>query len=182
MRLLPIACVVALLSSGSAFAVEDDLTGLAVNLPKTFVVEKALPPLDYLVSFGVKNASGNPVALKGETYLCQASFMPDPANAEFTQEQLNTAVASEQWRDHMKTLLSQDVDVGEITPFELGGIVGQEFIVTSRLKQDADARAVMSFLETPKGRSLISCVTEADTLDTNLDIFRTIRDGVIPPA
>ena len=182
MRLVSAACFVALALSGPVFAFEDELTGLAINLPDTFIVEDALPPLDYLISFGVKNATGAPAAFEGEAHLCSVSFLPDSANAEFTQEQLNTAVQSDKWRDFMQNMLSQDADVGEITKFDLNGISGQEFMVTSREKRDRDARAVMSFLETPKGRTLVSCVTDAETLDQHLEIFRTIRDGVTPPA
>lgn len=172
--------LVAAVLTTPAFAAED-ATGLAVNLPDTFVVEPTSSPPPYNVTFGVKTASGDPAPLQGEKYLCQVSFQDVPANAGLTMEKINEQIGSPGWiamaRDGMSSIFEPISDAA----FELHGYKGHEFIGQPKQKNAEHVRLVLSMVETAKGRTAISCVTDADRLDAVLPAFHTIRDAVTPP-
>ncbi|PXA92910.1 hypothetical protein DMC47_23290 [Nostoc sp. 3335mG] len=165
-----------------ALAAEDAATGLAVNLPDTFAVEAAPSPPPYDVTFGVSATTGEPAPLAGETYLCQVSFDAVPGNAGLTMDEINARIGTPQWiamaREGMASILAIEADAG----FELGGYKGHEFIGKPTQKGGENVRLVLSTLETARGRTAISCVTSAERLEAMLRVFRTVRDGVTPPA
>jgi hypothetical protein len=99
MRFLPIACFALITFAGPALAIEEKVSGLAVNLPDTFIVEKALPPAYFAISFGVKFASGTPAPYDGEAHLCSVNFAPIPEYATLNKSQINAVVESGEWLD-----------------------------------------------------------------------------------
>ena len=163
------------------FAAED-ATGLAVNLPDTFTVEAAPSPPPYSVTFGVKATSGEPAPLEGETYVCQVSFQAVAGNAELTMETINAQIGTPAWVAMAKEGMASIFDFVSDSSFELAGYKGHEFIGTPKQKGAENVRLVLSTLETAKGRTAISCVTDAERLDEALPTFHTIRDGVTPPT
>ena len=179
MRLVPILL---LLLATPVLAVEDTETGLGVNLPDTFVVEAAESPPPYNVTFGVKSAANDPAPLTGEKYLCQVSFQSVPANAGLTLEKINEQIGSPGWIAMAKDGMSSIFDFVSDASFELDGYKGHEFIGKPKQKNAEHVRLVLSMVETAKGRTAISCVTDADRLDAVLPAFHTIRDGVTPPV
>lgn len=178
MRLLPIACLAML--SVPALAAED-ASGLAVNLPDTFVVAAETSPPPYDVTFGVKSAADDPAPLEGEKYLCQVSFQNVPANAGLSVEEINAQIGSPAWLAMAKDGMSQIFDFVADSAFELDGYNGHEFIGKPKQKGAEHVRLVLSMVETARGRTAISCVTDADRLESVLPVFHTIRDGVTPP-
>lgn len=182
MRFASSLVLVAAILATPAFAAEDAETGLAVNLPETFVVEAAESPPPYNVTFGVKSASDEPAPLTGEKYLCQVSFQDVPANADLTIEKINEQIGSPSWVAMAKDGMSSIFDFVSDASFELDGYKGHEFIGKPKQKNAEHVRLVLSMVETAKGRTAISCVTDADRLDAVLPAFHTIRDGVTPPV
>ena len=181
MRLLPAASLALLVFAGPAFAAED-ASGLAVNLPDTFTVEAAPSPPPYSVTFGVKATSGEPAPLQGETYLCQVSFQSVPGNAGLTVEKINAQIGTPAWVAMAKEGMASIFDFVSDSSFELAGYKGHEFIGMPKQKGAENVRLVLSMVETAKGRTAISCVTDADGLEGALPTFHTIRDGVTPPT
>ena len=180
MRLSTILLV--LVATMPAFAAEDADSGLAVNLPDTFVVEAAASPPPYSVTFGVRSASGDPAPLTGEKYLCQVSFQAVPGNAGLSVEKINEQIGSPSWVALAKEGMAPIFDFVSDSSFELGGYKGHEFIGTPKQKGAEKVRLVLSMVETAKGRTAVSCVTDADTLDGILPTFHSIRDGVTLPV
>lgn len=182
MRLLPVVSIALFALAGPAFAIEDEATGLAVNLPDTFTVEAAPSPPPYSVTFGVKSASGEPAPLEGETYVCQVSFQAVAGNAGLTMETINAQIGTPAWVAMAKEGMASIFDFVSDSSFELAGYKGHEFIGTPKQKGAENVRLVLSTLETAKGRTAISCVTDAERLQEALPTFHTIRDGVTPPT
>ena len=180
MRFASSLVLVAAIFVTPAFAAEDAETGLAVTLPDTFVVEAAESPPPYNVTFGVKSASDEPATLEGEKYLCQVSFQSVPGNEGLTLEKINEQIGSPSWVAMAKDGMSSIFDFVSDSSFELDGYKGHEFI--GKPKQAENVRLVLSMVETAKGRTAISCVTDADRLDAVLPAFHTIRDSVTPPV
>lgn len=181
MRFPPALVLVAAVLAAPAFAAEDATTGLGVNLPDTFVVEASTSPPPYNVTFGVKTASGDPAPLEGEKYLCQVSFQDVPANAGLSMEKINEQIGSPGWIAMAKDGMSSIFDFVSDASFELDGYKGHEFIGMPKQKNAEHVRLVLSMVETAKGRTAISCVTDADGLEAVLPTFHAIRDGVTPP-
>ena len=182
MRFASSLVLVAAILAAPAFAAEDAETGLAVTLPDTFVVEAVESPPPYNVTFGVKSASDDPAPLTGEKYLCQVSFQSVPGNADLTEEKINEQIGSPSWVAMAKEGMASIFDFVSDSSFELDGYKGHEFIGKPKQKNAEHVRLVLSMVETAKGRTAISCVTDADRLDAVLPTFHTIRDGVTPPV
>lgn len=182
MRLVCSLVLVAASLAAPALAVEDAETGLTVTLPDSFLVEAAPSPPPYNVTFGVKAASEEPSTLAGEKYLCQVSFQSVPANAGLTLEKINEQIGSPGWIAMAKDGMSSILEFVSDSSFELNGYRGHEFIGQPKQKNAEHVRLVLSMVETAKGRTAISCVTDADRLDAVLPTFHTIRDGVTPPV
>lgn len=183
MRFLPLLSLAALACAAPAFAAEDAATGLAVTLPEAdFVVETipAQPP--YTANFGVKAGANGPAPFEGEAYLCQVSFAPAPQNADLSQDEINEMITSPEWLEVAKQSMSQVFDFESDTGFKLADYRGHEFVAVPRQEGAEDVRLVLSMLETAQGRTALSCVAHADQLESMLTTFRTIRDGVTPPA
>ncbi|HWV21149.1 MAG TPA: hypothetical protein VN036_08980 [Devosia sp.] len=182
MRFASSLVLAAVLLAAPALAGEDAETGLAVTLPDAFVVEAAPSPPPYNVTFGVKSASDDPATLTGEKYLCQVSFQSVPANAGLTRERINEQIGSPGWIAMAKDGMSSIFDFVSDSSFKLDGYKGHEFIGMPKQKNAEHVRLVLSMVETAKGRTAVSCVTDAERLDAVLPTFHTIRDGVTPPA
>ena len=182
MRLLSFALLVNLTLAPVALAQEDAATGLAINLPDDFIVEAVPPAAPYTANFGVKSASGTPANFEGEAWLCQVSFAPAPQNADLSQDEINEMVTSPEWLQLAKDSMAPVFNFEDDSGFELAGFNGHEFIAVPKQAGAEQVRLVLSMLETSKGRTAISCVAHADTLEAALPVFRTIRDAVAPPA
>jgi hypothetical protein len=182
MRFSPVLLLLAAAFTSPVLAAEDAASGLAVNLPDPLVVEATTSPPPYHVTFGVKTASGDPAPLTGEAYLCQVSFQSVPGNAGLTMEKINSQIGSPEWVAMAKDGMSSIFDFLSDSSFELAGYKGHEFVGKPKQKGADNVRLVLSMVETAKGRTAVSCVTDADRLDAAMPTFHTIRDGVTPPA
>ena len=182
MRFLSALSLVSLALVAPAFAAEDKASGLAVELSDEFVVEPTQGDGTFTANFGIKSASDTPANFEGEDYLCQVSFSPAPENAALSKEEINDMVATPDWVNLAKETMSVMFDFTEDSAFTLGDINGHEFIATPKAEGAENVRLVLSMLETTKGRTAISCVADEANLDEVLPAFRTIRDGVTPPA
>jgi hypothetical protein len=166
-----------------AFALEDPDTGLKVELPSGFTVEMSSQQSpEYEAQIGVKTVSGEPPIAGTGDYLCEAGFASAPQNAGLTQAQINAALSKPGWSEMAQNTMSAVFTFTRTERFELAGATGYEFVATPRLGPDAEnVRVVLFMLETPRGRTVLSCATFADKLKGALPVFRTIRDGVTPP-
>lgn len=165
-----------------ALAVEDAATGLAVSLPSAdFTVEPSSLRGGYAASFGVNAVSGKP-SLVGGQYLCDVGFEPNPQSAEISQSDINTEVEKPEWADMIAESMAVFFKFIDRQSFSLAGASGVEFIAIPNARDGETIRIVVSMLETPHGRTTVSCATSTDQLEEALPIFRAIRAGVTPPA
>lgn len=165
-----------------AFAMEDEATGLAVELPEAeFTIEPSALTGQYTANFGVNTVSGEP-SLIGGKYLCEVGFQPGPKNAGLSQDEINASVEAPEWVTMAQGTMSSIFDFDGAEQFELAGATGYQFIAIPKQAGAQDVRVVLTMIETPKGRTAISCATNAQQLDKALPVFRAIRQGVTPPA
>lgn len=162
-------------------AVEDAATGLKVDLPGDFAIE-ASQRSNYQALFGVSPLSGQPSSA-GSPYLCEVGFQAAPSNQGMTQDQINKAMSEPSWSQMAQAGLEPAFTINSEQDFALNGVGGLEFIATPKAGPEAlNVRVFLSFMETPKGRTVVSCATTAPEIDGALPVFRAIRQGVTPPA
>lgn len=165
-----------------ALALEDTATGLAVSLPAgEFNVEPSSLRGGYAASFGVNAVSGKPTLVGGQ-YLCDVGFEPNPQSAAISQSELNTEVEKPEWADMIAQSMAVFFKFIDRQSFTLAGASGVEFIAIPNAPDGETIRIVVSMLETPQGRTTVSCATSTDQLEEALPVFRAIRAGVTPPA
>lgn len=165
-----------------AIAAEDKATGLVVELPEAeFIIEPSTLTGQYTANFGVNTVSGEP-SLIGGKYLCEVGFQPGPQNADLTQDEINATLAAPEWVAMAQGRMSSIFEFDGTEQFELAGATGYQFIAIPKQAGAEDVRVVLTMIETPKGRTAISCATNEQQLDQALPVFRTIRQGVTPPA
>lgn len=165
-----------------AHALDDAATGLAVTLPPAdFTIEPSAQPGGYAASFGINTVSGKP-ALVGGQYLCDVGFEPNPQSAAFSQDVINAEVEKPEWADMIASSMGTFFRFVDRQSFTLAGASGVEFTAIPKAPGGEALRIVLSLLETPHGRTTVSCATSLDQFDDALPVFRAIRAGVTPPA
>lgn len=178
------ALAVTVLCAHPAFAVEDSATGLKVELSDDFIVEVAPFPVtpQYDVLIGVNAASGQPPIVGNSDYLCGVAFVTAPQNAKLSQAEINAMIDTPEWGMQARAAMEALMTFSTTEPFQLGDATGAEFVATPKIGPDHDnVRLVLSLVETPKGRTVVTCTATASTLKKAMPVFRTIRDGVTPP-
>jgi len=117
---------------------------------------------------------------------CQVAFTPLPQNAGYTQDQLNSVMASSTWLDLARATLTVNYNVINTAPFVHGDIHG--VTVIGDLKQRAgipprsqDVRTQFFILETPKGRTTTVCVGEKANFNARRSEFEAVAHGVTLP-
>nr|WP_314257742.1 hypothetical protein [uncultured Devosia sp.] len=178
------ALVTCALLTAPAQAYEHAATGFGVDLPEEFVVDPDIPQQDdYDIVVGINPVSGNPAPADTNPHVCQAGFQGSDGNAGMTQKQINVMAAkNNDWTRQIVAAFSQVMDIGAYENFTLSGIVGIQLITTPKFGPDAaNNRIVLSFMETPKGRTMLVCTATRDNIWAALPVFKTIRGGITPP-
>jgi hypothetical protein len=177
------AFMAAICISLPAHGMEDPVSGLKINLGSGFVIKRdsAKDPV-YDVLFGIDPASGQPPPVGTSSYLCGVTFRSDPQNVGFTQPQINAIILDEKWSVQARRSLSASIELETASAFEIDDISGVEFIGVPKTGPDhANVRLMMSMLETPKGRTTVTCATTKASFNDVMPMFHRIRDAISPP-
>lgn len=180
---LPSVFIAAICMSLPAHGVEDPASGLKINLSSDFVVKRdsTKDPV-YDVLFGIDPASGLPPPVGTSNYLCGVTFRAAPQNAGFTQAHINEMITGQEWNVQARRSLSANIVLETANAFHIDGITGVEFTGIPKAGPDHEnVRLMMSMLETPRGRTTITCATTRANFDSVVPMFHTIRNGVSPP-
>lgn len=177
------AFMVAICVSFPAYGMEDQVTGLKIDLSSDFIVKlDSTKNPTYDVLFGIDPASGQPPHVGTSKYLCGVTFRAAPQNAGFTQDQINEMIRGEEWNLQARKTLSTNLTLETANAFHIDGINGVEFTGIPKVGPDHEnVRLMMSMLETPKGRTTVVCTATKASFDGVMPMFHTIRDGVSPP-
>lgn len=163
----------------------DPATGLSVDPPAGYTASRLVPPPPTTANFAVQLRQNSNVG-------CQLAFNPTPANARFTQEELNAEAGRTAWRDNAIRMLSGTYAIDHSEGFRHAGIEG--FLAEGMLRPRegippdvlASVRTLFVFLETPNGRTFALCVGEARDFATRradfIGIVRTTTPDTRQPA
>lgn len=172
--------VMVLAGCSQTHSLSDAASGLAVSVEGDYVIENWPLQQPYTAMIAIKGRNGHPF-IAGETAapICIAAFLPLPENASTTQAEINASVS--EWVAQVQEMMAQAVRFEANEPFEFKGLAGQKFIATPLGPFSAKMRIVLYVMETPKGRTLVNCSANAETLAKAMPTYDLIRDGVTPP-
>lgn len=172
--------VIALAGCSQTHSLSDAATGLTVSVEGDYVVENWPLQPPYTAMIAIKGRSGHPF-IAGETVapICIAAFLPLSENTSATQVEINAAVS--EWIARVEETMAQAVRVETREPFEFKGLAGQKLVATPLGTFTAKTRIVLYVMETPRGRTVVNCSANAETLAKAMPTYDLIRDGVTPP-
>lgn len=159
--------------------VTEPTTGLAVQPPPGYgaAVMAAQPP--NIAAIVIRRPQDRDTG-------CQVAFRPAPANAPFSQAELNTAIASRTWRDELTRTLSTFYSIEHTEAFQHDGLEG--FLLEGMVRigpatpsRAKDVRTLFAIMETPRGRTSVVCVGErADFAARRIEFLAVVRATTAP--
>lgn len=160
-------------------SLDDAATGLKVTVDGDYLVEAWDLQQPYTAMIAVSGRNGHPF-VPGETApICIVAFQPLPDNAGTTQAQINANVP--QWGKAVEAELAPALRFEAQETFEQNGLIGYQMITSPKGATSAKMRIVLSVLETPKGRTVVNCSGDAQTLTQAMPTYNLIRAGVTAP-
>ena len=112
--------------------------------------------------------------------LCRVGFTYRFDRSPLTQNELNNVEAGDFMIDAYRRLPVPRMKVLAAMPFIHGDIVGSELVATS--KYAPGLTMLVSTMQTPKGRTIVSCSASHAEFNASRSIFEMIRAGVAPPS
>jgi hypothetical protein len=153
---------------------------LSIDPPAPFVVTR--DRADTVTVMTLRSSTGKPAAVQEDGSLCQLMFAEDPEDTGKTQQQLNARASEQPWQQSLLDRLRAGMEVDHGQPFDLLGIRGTEFQgIRHAVGGEPKAGIYLTMLDTPKGRTVLTCATPADGFKDALATFRSIRDAIRPP-
>jgi len=170
-------CILAILTA-PVMALEDRTTGLKVELTEDFTVE-AIPRIAMFEAvIGVNLASGETFGGNAKN-LCEVTFDKQPGWVAFDQKRFNDKLGATDYPLVFARQVSSVFKVLRSERFELRGIVGHEFIMA--LNDNPTLISVNNVMETPEGKTAVTCIASSQDLERALPVFREVLSGVTPP-
>jgi hypothetical protein len=150
----------------------DATTGLGVRIPDGYSYEGISPSSDYAIAIQITRIDGR--GLK-----CAVGFINAPKRSTFPQGDINAAMASEDRQQFLAAAVSASFDIEEQSIISVNGVSGTQF--TIHAKGASDAKGHLVILETPPGRTSISCEWPANDPVASA-AFLEIRDNLTLPG
>lgn len=164
-----------------ATGMRDEATGLAVAPPAPFVTSRGgMASQDAVIN--IVSTTGVPPSGNSNGVLCGVAFKAAPANAELTQDQINTLVSASEWMAGAKVKMSAVFEFTSERLVELAGVTGAEFWARPKMgPRSAETSIYLAMFETPKGRTTMSCATLLAKTDEAKPHFAAIRNSITLP-
>jgi hypothetical protein len=159
----------------------DPSSGLGLAVPAPFTVEP-VTRRQFDVGFGVKSSTGTPPSVGTDPFICQGGFKAASQNAGLTREEINAFIAKPEWRNVVRATIELAFTITAERSFTLAGFRGIELQARPKMGPGADdVRALMSIVETSKGRTTLICLTNRQSFARALPQFRAVRAGLTIP-
>ncbi len=179
LRITTILATLLLAGTAQAAPLRDGATGLAVDPPAGYAARAEAPDRQHAARLSVKR----PTDTEGG---CELAFAPAPANARFSQAQINEMIGGTAWQDAAKAALAPVYDVSDLRITEFGPLRGMELQADFKPRRELPQRArqlrsYFAILETPRGRTTLVCVADRGEFAARLAEFSAIARGTTPP-
>lgn len=176
------AAVIALAAApATAQSITLDQLGFGVNPPAGYAVEPMTPNAGFDLQYGVRDTTGGgPKLSPGDVYTCMVGFMYQPTYAQHSQQAINDNLTGA--KEITRTRMAETFDLKGFETFRQGDVEGIEVLGVPRAEQFKGVALVMiSIMENPVGRAVVSCPGMVEEIDTAPAVFRAIRATVSMP-
>jgi hypothetical protein len=181
-----VALLVVGLSFPAAASFRDPATGFGIAPPAPFVTEPTTHRT-FDIAVGLRSTTNLPPSVGrspdgSQPFICQAGFKAAAQNNDLTKADINALMAKSEWRKVIRSTLELAFQIDGERAFTLQGYRGIE--LRGRPKQGPGAenvRALMSFVETAKGRTTLICLTDRASFNKALPQFRAVRATMTAP-
>jgi hypothetical protein len=163
-------------STASAQTFSDKATGLAVTPPPGYSAHAAPPRARYAVTVEIRRANDVPI--------CKVGFQFVAANEKRSQTELNATAGTPERAEQLRQTLGAAFEVKEITPFEhtdVRGLAALGVMKLPGLAPEDQPRTVIIMMDTPKGRTTVSCAAFLAELTKRRGEFEALARGVTLP-
>jgi hypothetical protein len=159
----------------------DPSTGFGIRTAPPYTVEPT-SRRQFDVGVGVRSNTGEPPAVGAGPYICEAGFKAASQNNGLTRTEINELIGKPEWRKAARSIIELGFNVTGESTFTLAGFRGVEYEVTPKAGPGAEnIRALMSIIETAKGRVTVACLTDRGAFGRAKPQFRNIRSMVTLP-
>jgi hypothetical protein len=173
--------IIALAKISPAFALTDETTGFGVDPPAPYVASLTSHPA-HDTTIAVDSTTGKPPVAGTSKHLCGVSLKATPANADYSQAELNKGVDISEWREAARNVVRNLGPIDRESVFALNKARGVEYVVYSDKGPDAGNVALfLSIIETPRGRVSLSCATAREGFEAAMTDFKSIRSKITLP-
>jgi hypothetical protein len=159
-----------------ALALSSPLPAVAAELtvaaPSGFVVRPATP--------SGSQTSAVEVAREADDAGCEVAFRKAASQIQLSQAEINALAAKPDFIQTLRHELGTKFDSAEIRTFSAGDVVGGA-LVGAPVGSGGSVRALLVLLDTPEGRTMVSCSAGTAQFDALLPDFEAIARGVKPP-
>ncbi len=174
------------LSFPAAASFRDPATGFGIAPPAPFVTEPTTHrTLD--VAVGLRSTTNMPSSVGrspdgNQPFICQAGFKAAAQNNDLSKAEINALMAKPEWRKVIRSTIELVFQIDGERAFTLQGYRGIELRVRPKSGPGAEnVRALMSFVETAKGRTTLNCMTDHASFNKALPQFRALRAAMTAP-
>jgi hypothetical protein len=164
----------------------DPATGFGIAPPVPFVIEPS-SHRNFDVVVGLRSTTNTPPIVGrspdgSQPFVCQAGFKAAAQNNNLTKAEINGFMAKPEWRKVIRATMELAFQIDGERGFMLGGYRGIELRARPKSGPGAqDVRALLSFVETAKGRTALICLTDRASFAGALRQFRAVRATITPP-
>ncbi len=155
----------------SAMPVRSWAAALSIEAPPGHKVEPDTPETGYTEALAVSSTLDDDAG-------CGIAFQPFP-DVHVTQDALNKIAATPAFLTTVKNTLGLKFDVTAVEPFALGDVQGAQVRGTG--KGAPEVSTLSTLVQTPRGRTVVSCIGPTARFDTLKPEFDAITRGVRPP-
>lgn len=180
------AILLVVFSPLASAAFRDAATGFAIAPPAPFVTEPTTHRT-FDVAVGLRSTTNLPPSVGrspdgSPPFICQAGFKSAAQNNDLTKAEINAFMAKPEWRKVIRSTLELVFQIDGERAFTLQGYRGIELRVRPKAGPGAEnVRALMSFVETAKGRTTLICLTDRASFNKALGQFRAVRATLTAP-
>jgi hypothetical protein len=185
-RLLVAYALLLGLFSPATASFRDPATGFSIAPPAPFVTEPTTHRT-FDVAVGLRSATNLPPAVGrspdgSQPFICQAGFKAAAQNNDLSKADINALMAKPEWRKVIRSTLELAFQIDGERAFTMQGYRGIELRTRPKAGPGADdIRALMSFVETAKGRTTLICLTDRGSFNKAIEQFRAVRASMTAP-
>lgn len=173
-------------ATSASASFQDRATGFAIAPPSPFMTVPTTNR-NFDVGVGLRSSTNFPPTIGNtldgsQPFVCQAGFKAAPQNNDLTKAQINELMGKPEWRGVIRTTLELMFQIDGESAFTLQGYRGIELRARPKAGPDAEnVRALISFVETAKGRTTMICLTNRASFHKALPHFRAARTTLTLP-